>query len=45
MTLGRLRREIEPVNAAQFLRFLFSWQHVAPGSLLHGSLGLREVLG
>jgi len=45
MTLGRLRREIEPVTAAQFLRFLFGWQHVAPGTKLHGVPGLLEVLG
>ncbi len=29
-TLDRLRREIEPVTAAQFLRFLCCWQHVDP---------------
>jgi ATP-dependent Lhr-like helicase len=43
-TLGRLRREIEPVPAAVLLRFLTRWQHVAPGALLHGVAGLREVL-
>ena len=30
-TLNRLRAEIEPVSAADFMRFLFSWQHVNPG--------------
>ena len=29
LTLGRLRREIDPVSAADFMRFLFRWQHVA----------------
>ncbi|MCA9538040.1 MAG: DEAD/DEAH box helicase [Myxococcales bacterium] len=29
-TLARLRREIEPVSAALFMRSLFAWQHVAP---------------
>ena len=29
--LDGLRREIEPVSAADFLRFLFGWQHVRPG--------------
>ena len=29
-TLDRLRKEIEPVTAAQFLRFLACWQHVDP---------------
>ena len=28
LTLGRLRREIEPVTAADFMRFLSRWQHV-----------------
>ena len=29
--LDGLRREIEPVSAADCLRFLFGWQHVRPG--------------
>ena len=45
LTLGRLRKEIEPVTAADFLRFLARWQHVAPGTRLHGARGLAEVLG
>src|SRR5262249_15419166 len=28
-TLNRLRKEIEPVSAADFMRFLFVWQKVA----------------
>ncbi len=43
-TLGRLRREIEPVSSADFLRFLFSWQHAAPGTRLHGVDGALHVL-
>jgi ATP-dependent Lhr-like helicase len=45
LTLGRLRREIEPASAADFLRFLARWQHVAPGTRLHGPRGLAEVIG
>ncbi len=45
LTLGRLRRDIEPVSAATFLRFLARWQHAAPGTRLHGERGLLEVLG
>ncbi len=45
LTLGRLRRDIEPVSAATFLRFLGRWQHAAPGTRLHGERGLLEVLG
>src|SRR5438309_4037384 len=45
LTLGRLRREIEPVSTADVLRFLFRWQHVHPGTQVHGAAGLSEVLG
>ncbi len=44
LTLGRLRREIEPVSSSDFLRFLFSWQHVTPGTQLHGVDGTLHVL-
>ena len=43
-TLDRLRREIEPVAAADFLRFLFKWQRVATGSRAEGPEGLAAVL-
>ena len=36
-TLDRLRREIEPVSAAQLLRFLACWQHVDPGAQARGA--------
>ncbi|MEO8326761.1 MAG: DEAD/DEAH box helicase, partial [Nitrospirota bacterium] len=43
-TVTALRREIEPVAASDFMRFLFRWQHRAPGTQLHGEAGLREVI-
>jgi ATP-dependent Lhr-like helicase len=43
-TMNRLRAEIEPVTAADFQRFLFAWQHVAPSSRLTGVDGLRAVV-
>ncbi len=43
-TLGQLRREIEPVTAAQFQRFLFRWQHLVPGSRLHGVDGTLQIV-
>src|SRR6266704_1011921 len=43
-TLDRLRKEIEPVTAADFLRFLFKWQRVATGSRADGPEGLAAVL-
>jgi ATP-dependent Lhr-like helicase len=44
LTLGRLRKEIEPVSTAEFMRFLCRWQHVAPGAQQHGVDGLFQVL-
>ncbi len=44
LTLGRLRKEIEPVTAAQFMRWLLAWQHVAPGTQLVGERGLLEAV-
>jgi ATP-dependent Lhr-like helicase len=44
LTLGRLRREIEPVTTSQFLRFLARWQHMAPGTQLHGADGVLQVI-
>ncbi|MDP8979207.1 MAG: DEAD/DEAH box helicase, partial [Acidobacteriota bacterium] len=44
LTLGQLRREIEPVTAAQFERFLFQWQHLIPGSRLHGVDGTLQIV-
>ena len=43
-TLHRLRREIAPVPAATFLRFLLQWQYVAEGEHKAGSLGLEEIV-
>ena len=45
LTLGTLRKQIQPATAAQFLRWLLRWQHIAPNSQLTGERGLREVLG
>jgi ATP-dependent Lhr-like helicase len=44
LTIGRLRREIEPVATADFVRFLFRWQHVGAGLRLHGADGLFQVI-
>ena len=42
-TLERLRREIEPVTAAGFWRFLACWQHAAEGYRVEGPRGVVEV--
>lgn len=44
LTLGRLRREIEPVTTQDFMRFLLRWQHVSRGSRLHGVEGALEII-
>jgi ATP-dependent Lhr-like helicase len=43
-TLDRLRREIEPVSAQDFVRFLLRWQHAAPHTQREGRRGLLAVL-
>jgi ATP-dependent Lhr-like helicase len=43
-TLTRLRAEIEPVSPADFMRFLFAWQHVDGSHQLSGPDGLRAAL-
>ena len=43
-TLNRLRKEIEPVSAADFMRFLFVWQNVAPEHKLEGAASVVGVL-
>jgi ATP-dependent Lhr-like helicase len=44
LTIGRLRREIEPVTTADFLRFLYRWQHMAHGTQLHGADGTLQII-
>lgn len=44
LTLGRLRSEIQPLSAAQFMRWLFRWQHVSPRTQLLGERGTLEAL-
>src|SRR5581483_1853143 len=44
LTLGTLRKQIEPVTAAQFMRWLLRWQHVVPGTQVLGERGTLEIL-
>jgi ATP-dependent Lhr-like helicase len=44
LTVGMLRKQIEPVTAAAFLRWLMRWQHVTPGTQVTGDRGTLEVL-
>ncbi len=43
-TLGRLRREIEPVSRRELMRFLLDWQHASPATQLRGPDALPAVL-
>jgi len=44
LTVGMLRKQIEPVTAAAFMRWLMRWQHMAPGTQVAGERGTMEVL-
>ncbi len=44
LTVASLRKQIEPVSAAQFMQWLLQWQHVAPGTQVVGERGTLEVL-
>ena len=44
LTVGMLRKQIEPVTAAAFMRWLLRWQHVAPGCQVIGERGAMEIL-
>ncbi len=43
-TVNRLRREIEPVEPRDYLRFLIEWQRAAPGTQVSGPDALAGVL-
>src|SRR6476646_9382019 len=43
-TVRRLRREIEPVEPRDYMRFLASWQHVAPDARVSGPDALARVI-
>lgn len=40
----RRRRDVQPVTAQDFMRFLFRWQHTAPGTQVRGRAGLTAVI-
>ena len=44
LTVATLRKQVEPVTAAQFMRWLLRWQHVAPQAQLSGERGLLEAV-
>ena len=44
LTLGTLRKQIEPVTPAVYMRWLLGWQHLAPQTQLAGEEGLLQAL-
>jgi ATP-dependent Lhr-like helicase len=44
LTVATLRKQVEPVTAAQYMRWLLRWQHVAPHSQAAGDRGVLEVV-
>jgi ATP-dependent Lhr-like helicase len=44
LTVATLRKQIEPVTAAQFMNWLLRWQHIAPGTQTRGEHGTLEVI-
>lgn len=44
LTVETLRSRIQPLTAAQFMRWLLRWQHVAPCTQVLGERGTLEVL-
>ena len=44
LTLGRMRKEIEPASASEFMSFLLAWQHVTPETRLRGRDGVLQVI-
>ncbi len=44
LTLGTLRKQVEPVTPAVYMRWLLRWQHMAPQTQLTGEDGVLEAL-
>jgi len=44
LTIGTLRKQIEPVTPADYMRWLIHWQHAAPSTQLAGERGTLEIL-
>jgi len=44
LTLGTLRKQVEPVAANVFMRWLLDWHHLAPGTQLTGEEGVLAAI-
>jgi ATP-dependent Lhr-like helicase len=44
LTLGTLRKQVEPVTPATFMRWLLDWHHLAPNTQLTGEEGVLAAI-
>jgi ATP-dependent Lhr-like helicase len=44
LTLGTLRRQVEPITPAVFMRWLLDWHHLAPQTQLTGEEGVLAAI-
>jgi ATP-dependent helicase Lhr and Lhr-like helicase len=44
LTVATLRKQIEPISPAQFMRWLLRWQHIASGTQVQGERATLDVL-
>jgi ATP-dependent helicase Lhr and Lhr-like helicase len=44
LTVATLRKQIQPVTAAQFMRWLLRWQHLAPETQVQGERATLEIV-
>ena len=44
LTLGNLRKQIEPVTPAVYMNWVLSWQHITPAPQWSGEAGVLEAL-
>ncbi|MGA8287847.1 MAG: helicase-related protein, partial [Acidobacteriaceae bacterium] len=44
LTIGNLRKQIEPASAAVYMQWVLAWQHLAPQSQLSGEQGVLQAL-
>jgi ATP-dependent helicase Lhr and Lhr-like helicase len=44
LTVATLRKQTQPVTAAQFMNWLLRWQHMAPGTQVQGERALLDVV-
>jgi ATP-dependent Lhr-like helicase len=44
LTIGTLRKQIEPASASVYMQWVLGWQHLAPQSQLSGGQGVLQAL-